>query len=135
MSKIFFKNKILCVSKITPLYFFGGVKNRTVCFPNNKENWKIKNLENGGKVEHFYRLHYPYYVFDEKILLIGDIMRFLQKCPELPLPPYFCPQCFSNTLTMLTIHRTKEIFPPLKFYRFRNDYKKKTQLKYLMHLF
>ena len=69
------------MSKITRRLFFGGAKNRTVCFPNIKENWKIKNLENGGKVEHFYRLHYPHYVFDENILLIGDIMRFMQKCP------------------------------------------------------
>ena len=59
---------------------------QTVLFFTPPKN-KIKNLENGGKVEQFYRLHYPHYVFDEKILLIGDIMRFLQKCPELPLPP------------------------------------------------
>ena len=72
------------MSKITPPIFCGGALNWTVCFPNNKENWKIKNLENSGKVEHFYRLHYLYYVFDEKNLLIGDIMCFMPKCPELP---------------------------------------------------
>ena len=71
-----------------PHFFFGGLINWTVCFQNNNENWKIKKLENGEKVEHFYMLHYHHYVFDEKKLLIGDIMRFIQKCPKLPHPPY-----------------------------------------------
>ena len=34
-------SKIFRVSKITTLFFCGGVINWTVCFPNNKEN---KNL-------------------------------------------------------------------------------------------